>query len=296
MAIVCYSRRIMAPFQGTLQAIRAGDAEAECRDGITWIIYLTSEDILAHTGMNEIRYGTWSSTTGLVRSRIQGSPISTDHRDMLDEIVLALEENAEHIPFPGVDHYEQWLLSKHDRAPIALLNTAIDPGEFNPNQSPYDWRPSQNIMEHFRSRHGEVHDLITSMKSQSAIRPKAIWIKRDKDGEAHDLSGAHLSDMRFPDTPVQAECFAGVQRKLVDDYLDFDAPAMLQLLTIPRQLRARLEQAAWAHPLQVASLYRLYPYIIDKEGLKVALVKASIIGISGNNDSWHEPFLPYVNE
>ena len=151
-------------------------------------------------------------------------------------------------------------------------------------------------MNHFRSSHGEINDLITTIKACSAIRPKAIWLHRGDDGNAYDMSGKAMDEMQFPDTPVQTECFEGSNRKLVDDYLDCDAPAILQLLTIPDQLRARLEQAAWAHPLQVAGLYRLYPHVIDKEGLKVTLVKANLIGHAENKGDWHEPFLPYVNE
>ena len=296
MTVECYSRRIMSPFQGTLQAIRAGAAEAECRDGITWIIYLTSENILSHTGMNEIRYGTWSCATGLIRARVLGSPVPRDHKDMIDEITAALEEFSHQIPFPCIDHYEQWLLSRRDRIPLALLNTAIHRGEFNPEQAPYDWRPSQSILNDFQSEHGQVNDLISTFKSFGGIQPKAVWVKRQKNGDAHDLSGTHLNEMFFPDIPVQPDYFDGNQRQLVDDYIGFDAPAILQLMSLPKNIRARLEQAAWTQPQRVATLYRLYPEVIDQDGLTVTLVKAKIMGEKQIQDGWHEPFLPYTNE
>ena len=278
MTVECYSRRITSPFQGTLQAIRAGAAEAECRDGVTWIIYLTSENILSHTGMNEVRYGTWSATTGLTRARVLGSPVPRDHRDMIDEITAALEEFAHKIPFPGIDHYEQWLLSRGDKTPLALLNTAVHRGEFNPEQSPYDWRPSQSVLNDFQSHHGHVNDLISTVKSFSGIQPKAVWVRRQRNGEAFDLSGTRLREMFFPDTPLQAEYFEGGHRQLIDDYIDCDAPAILQLMSLPGNLRSRLEQAAWSQPQKVAVLHRLYPEVIDQDGLTVTLVKARIMG------------------
>ena len=296
MTVECSSRRIMAPFQGTLQAIRAGAAEAECRDGKNWIIYLTSESILSHTGMNEIRYGTWSAAAGLSRAKVQGSPLPQDHRDMLDEILSALDEFSHQIPFANIDYYEQWLVSKNDQIPIALLNTAIHRGEFNPKQAPYDWRPSQSILNHYYSEHGQVKDLIATFKSYAGIKPKAIWVRRQNNGTAHDLSGKELAEMVFPHTPVQPEFFEGIHRKLVNHYLEFDAPAILQLLALPESLRARLEQAAWSQPQRVAELYRLYPGVIDHQGLKVTLVKARLMGETGRAEGWHEPFLPYTNE
>lgn len=286
----------MSPFQGTLQVIRAGSAEAECRDGVSWVIYLASEDILSHTGMNEIRYGTWSRKNGLRRARVQGSPLPQDHRDMIEEIIDSLEEHAENIPFPGIDYYEQWLLSEQQQLPLALLNTAIHRHEFNPRQTPYDWRPSQGIFKRYQSATSDITELITTMRQLAGTRKKAIWVRRDHEGQAFELTGERISNLTFPDATVQCEGFGDNYEQMTHDYINHDAPAILQILTLPGSLRRRLEQVAWQQPRRVAELYRFYPQVIDGDGLKVALVKAKILGERKPQEGWHEPFLPFGNE
>ena len=68
MMVECLARRIMAPFQGVLQIIRVGAGEAESKDGVHWILYAAHPDILAHSGLSEVRFGTWSADTGLRRA------------------------------------------------------------------------------------------------------------------------------------------------------------------------------------------------------------------------------------
>jgi len=54
------------------------------------------------------------------------------------------------------------------------------------------------------------------------------------------------------------------------------APRLLALPGLPRGLRTWMEQQAWDQPLVVARLHRLYPKVLDAEGLRVALVKARL--------------------
>ena len=55
------------------------------------------------------------------------------------------------------------------------------------------------------------------------------------------------------------------------------APRLLCLHGLSDALRARLEDAAWRHPEPVAALFRLYPKVLDRDGLKVCLVKARLL-------------------
>ena len=117
-----YAQRLLNPFHGVMQVIAIEHAEAESTDGINWILYVSHEDIVSHTGMSEIRYGSWNQQDGLQLSRVRGTETSNIIDTVGEKIAAAVEIYASTIPFPLNDRYECWLLTE-DGKPLALLDT-----------------------------------------------------------------------------------------------------------------------------------------------------------------------------
>ena len=61
----CFSQRLFRPFHGVMRTISIEHGDAETTDGVSWILYVNHEDIVSHTGMSEVRYGSWSHEDGL---------------------------------------------------------------------------------------------------------------------------------------------------------------------------------------------------------------------------------------
>ncbi|PVV17131.1 MAG: hypothetical protein B6D79_17150, partial [gamma proteobacterium symbiont of Ctena orbiculata] len=99
----------------------------------------------------------------------------------------------------------------------------------------------------------------------------------------------------FP-TLLLRECWNdAVQQQLVSDFLNWQAPWLLQLPLSP-EIRIRLERAAWERPLETSRVYRLFPEILDEKGLTTTRVKARIMHEKPLTQSVNEPFYPFVNE
>jgi hypothetical protein len=65
-------------------------------------------------------------------------------------------------------------------------------------------------------------------------------------------------------------------RGLVRDYLDGLAPRLLLLHGLGDAERARLERAACRRAVELASVYRLLPRIIDAKAIEAARVEARL--------------------
>jgi len=286
----------MTPFQGTFQTIAVDNAEAESTDGLNWVIYLTHESIVSHTGLTEVRYGTWTQRNGIAHSKIQGVTDLSVHERSLPSLIEALETYARQAPFPAIDRYEFWLLDEQHRRPLVLLDTATHKGDVNPQHYAGEWRPSQSVADSFRSEHGNFDDLIMLVNQAAGNKHQTAWYQRDTKGNGKDLDGETLSANDFPTLQVRTDYFDKKDNKIIQDYFFWDAPALLQLHGLSHEQRQQLETYAWQQPVRVEQLHYLYPQVIDQDGLEVALVKARLIGKNKNPDGWQEPFLPFVNE
>jgi len=195
-----------------------------------------------------------------------------------------------------IDYFEFWLLDEKTQLPLVLLDTTSIEADTNPQHYAGEWRPSQSVANSFQSEYGSFEDLTTLVSKAAGKAHRARWYKRDNAGNGIDTDNQKLTVDKFPTLLVQMNNFENKIQKLIQDYFYWDAPALLQLQHLTNQQRQELETYAWQQPLKVEHLHHLYPEILDKDGLEVALVKAKLIGKSENPDGWHEPFLPYVNE
>ncbi|MES9943170.1 MAG: hypothetical protein ABW104_05875 [Candidatus Thiodiazotropha sp. 6PLUC2] len=294
MDSLSYSRRLLSPFHGVQQIIALNGGVAESMDGFDWKLYVAHEDIISHTGLSEVVYGSWNSIRGLSRSRIRGTLPCDIIESIGERLILALEKDADKVPFATADSYELWLLDEADSKPLALLDSALCNEPLSPVDRP-TWYPGGQACQHFISDSGDAADLSSTVSSAAGKRPFAIWIKRHHQGDGTGQHGEHFSADEFPKLLVRDKWQDDKQRKLVNDFLHWQAPWLLQLKLSPL-LRKQLEQAAWRRPIETSRVFRLFPAILDQQGLTTTRVKARIISDRPTHQQVNEPFYPFVNE
>ena len=265
MGIHCHSRRLLSPFQGTLHVVSVAHGDAETTDGVHWILYVAHEDIVAHTGLCEVRYGTWRADRGLRRAAVRG----TVRLDLIEEVgsslVEALARCAPALPFPLEDRCECWLLEAETGRPLALLGSAEDlPGGAAPVNP--RWHPGQGAIRGFSSAHGNAGGLVALVNAAAGRRPGVLWVRRANSGEGQVLDGSRLPAALFPDLLLQQTWLSEGSAALVADFHRWQAPWLLQLPGLHEATRARLETAAWGRPVQTARVYRLFPRVLDRQG------------------------------
>jgi hypothetical protein len=294
MEILTYSRRLLSPFHGVQQIVALQGGIAESMDGRDWKLYVADDEIISHTGLSEVVYGSWNSRRGLSRSRIRGT-LPCDLIESIGEcLVEALETQAHKIPFPSADHYELWLLDEQEAKPLALLESALSGEPLGPIERPA-WYPGAQANRDFLSESGNASDLSGAVRTAAGKKPLAVWVKRNKEGGGSGQHGEQFSPQLFPPLLIREQWESRKQHKLVADFIDWQAPWLLQL-KLPPQLRKHLEQAAWRRPIETNRVYRLFPDIYDHQGLTTARVKARFIEEQPTHRGVNEPFYPFVNE
>lgn len=269
--------------------------EAETTDGFQWILYVMDERIVTHTGLSEVRYGTWNPEQGLTRSRVRGTARDVLIEEAGERLVEALESCAGSVPFAPADRHECWLLAGDDRRPLVLLETALDRAGRSIVDQPR-WRPGTAELNEFRSAWGDVRRLADMVADMAGERPRGLWCKRQADGTRLTDAGDRLPAEAFPALMFCETWPVREARLLVQDFLAWQAPWLLQLPHLARPTRRRLEAAAWQRPVVAARCWRLFPELLDAAGLKVARVKAMLAGGATTHSEPVEPFYPFVNE
>jgi hypothetical protein len=293
MDIDTYSRRLLSPFHGVQQVLTVEGGIAETMDGWCWKLYVANEDIVSHTGLSEVVYGSWCAQQGLSRSRIRGTAPSSMIETIGEYLVTVLETQAAHIPFSARDYFELWLLDKHTR-PLALLESALPDDSRLENDRPA-WHPGGQTNHDFSSAFGNAADVSHAVNRAAGKRPRAVWIERNPQGGGTTQYGEAYPSNAFPPLLIQQEWEDRDVNKLVADFIDWQAPWLLQL-PLSAQTRIKLEQAAWRRPLETNRVYRLLPRILDRRGLTAARVKARFLHNKPPTRQVNEPFYPFVNE
>ena len=277
-AVHCYSRRLLNPFHGTMQIVSITHGDAESRDGVNWVLYVHHEDIVSHTGMFEIRYGSWNARDGLRLSVVRGTETSSLIEHIGQALVQALEAHAGRIPFPPADRHECWMLSANG-TPLALIETEVEAEKKQVVASPM-WHPGKAAYDSFTSDYGDAARLRSLVNQRAGSRAQCMWIQRDDTGNGHDDNGRPYPASAFPPLLLDSQWEDGQEQKLVRDFLRWQAPWLLQLALTPA-LRREYETWAWRRPLLCEKQYQLFPEVIDTKGLKVTRVKARLLGADG---------------
>lgn len=294
MYVETYSRRLLSPFHGLQQVISVAGGIAESMNGWDWKLYVADETIVSHTGLSEIVYGSWNPAKGLTRSRVRGAIPSNLIEQIGDELLNAVEQVADEIPFPSLDNHELWLLDEQSGLPLALLDSALDDDTRTPYDNPV-WHPGGKAGRQFSSDAGDAEEISRLINQTAGRQSNAIWIKRNPDGSGSDQRGNHYVKADFPALLLRDSWNQAQQQSLVSDFLNWQAPWLLQL-PLCQDRRSQLEAAAWNRPFETSRVYRLFPEIIDKQGLTTTRVKARMMHDESTPEGAKEPFYPFVNE
>ena len=313
MVMHSYSQRQLNPYRGVVRVIRHGGAEAVTQDGWHWDLYVSNQALLDDMGeevnahrhrvlISDIRFGRWSPDHGLKRGPIYPS---ADFRRMeregaeLFEHLLAVHAAP---VFPFTDIYELWLLDAHLR-PLALLASATEAAEMDLDL-PLIWRVGDAARANFRSasvanaanaaNSVDAAEMLASRVRQLALakpatnqtsKPAAIWVRREPDGSATLMAAIQVSieqlPARLPAAALPRYFLAETGHgddyaRLARDYLDWQAPCLLMLPSLPRDERQRLERLARRQAEAVEKHHRIYPECVDAAQIQAARVEAML--------------------
>jgi hypothetical protein len=294
MDIVYYGQRLLNPFRGVVHTIRYDSAEAVTLDGEHWEIYVSNDtlrqglDSRKAVQISDIRYGSWSAVNGLKRGPLYPSEDFRRMEQMGHVVFEHLLHLHRRIPFAFRDRHELWLLDD-TRQPLALLHSVVSANDIELDL-PIEWRAGFAARERFSSdapvttATEAASDYLTRyINARAGAIPAAQWFRRESDGSGTGLKGMGLPaalDGRtvecpaFPPLHLSVTGHDDVHHRLVEDYLAWQSPWLLLLPDLDGDTRVRLEQLARQQALEVLKQYRLYPEIVDEEGLKAVLVEA----------------------
>jgi len=265
-----------------MRVIAIEHGEAETTDGVSWVLYVSHDDIVSHTGMPEIRYGSWSQQDGLKLSMVRGTEKSSVIDIIGERLVKALEEYAASVVFTLNDCFECWILTA-DGQPLTLIESAADEEQKRAFESPA-WHPGMAAFNEFRSDHGDAERLRRLINDRAGSRSRTLWVRRKKtdlgySGDAVTESGEIIAAADMP------------HQSLVKDYLEWQAPWLLQLDNFDDETRQAMELQAWKRPVLCAKQYHLFAKVLDEKQLKVARVQARLMGFDSHKQGVIETFI-----
>jgi len=277
-----------------MQVIAIEHAEAETTDGINWVLYVTHEDIVSHTGMSEVRYGSWSQHEGIQLSMVRGTETSNLIDTVGEKLAAAVEEYADTIPFPLNDRYECWLLTDNGKL-LALLDT-VDNENKKQSFDKTTWHPGTKAFEEFHSDHGDATRLKQLINERAGDDSRTLWVKRKKTDFGYSGDAIKDNDEIIPSADIPQRLLLeswdnAEDAQLVADYLAWQAPWLLQLNNYDDDIRQMIETQAWQRPVLCAKQYHLFAKVLDEKQLKVIRVQARLMGYDGQGQEVLETFI-----
>ena len=280
MQAAYYALRRFCPYQGVIQVVDVGGARAYSTDGRHWTVRLQSPN-----------------ARGLAGGPADASETTAD------DLMKALNDRPP-LPFPQQDRVELWLLDKQSHLPLALVKTRRSIDEIDAVKDP-SWRPFLSTTTGFQcaalaaGTQRRASGPITPARAQDVLErqvnlaarplPRLQWFQRLDDGSGlgHDgmrvdehLLGRHLPAEAFPELLVSAVWDDPTTRALVQDYHAWHAPLLLAHQNLSRATRDWLERAVHRCPAKLLDNYAMFPEVLDKDAMQVALVSAKLIQAS----------------
>lgn len=298
MDIRCYSQRLLNPFRGVMNIIEYADAEAVTLDGINWDIYVRNSELALdlenrnRVQTSDIRYGSWSEKDGLKRGSIYPSD---DFRVLENRGAIVYEYLLEHhqdVPFTFEDRYELWLLDENNR-PFALLDSKVNAQDIELDVL-INWKAGIACSKSFNTElwpdictESEIFNCVAEylnhyVNSFSGIEPSAQWFYRNN-RICSGLQGVNLDKQlehrqldcnEFPELFISMNYHDNNHKKLMNDFLNWQAPFILLLRNIDNIDREYFEGKARNQALVMDKIYKLYPKIINETLLNAARVEA----------------------
>lgn len=153
----------------------------------------------------------------------------------------------------------------------------------------------QGVLQVIRVGHGEAarREFVGLTEREAGIvrcagrKPRAAWFEREPNGAGIDRDGKRYPKEWFPRFLLTTHWSERALRCLADAFIDWTAPALLQLSHFDDTERADLECAVAQRVGVSARLFRLYPKTLDARLVRIARVQATI-----QDEAHHEePFL-----
>lgn len=294
-----FAVRQVNPYEGVLQVVETARARAYSSDGHVWQIQVLAERP-DHTwrSLSQVspikqyfNFGLWDRDDGL--HRVPANPMldigamTAASEEMTKTLVGLLHK----VPFALADHYECWSIG-HDGRPVALLATTEDPAVIN-NLRVVPWQATRSAHSGFVAPSMTATDTGPADKAERRDHAAALeqvirrhgssiqWFERLDAGRARrvepadDRPGAQVA-LEFPPLLLRTEWPEAPMRRLVKDYVDWQAPYLLLLDDLADDLRRQLEIAACRRAPALATVYRLLPRIIDRQTVSAARVEAQL--------------------
>lgn len=316
----CYSMRMLNPFHGIVNIVEIEGADAVSRDGVNWSLYITpppdaEEDEQGNILLIEvpdIKFADWSERGGLKRAPVR---LVTDYA-MIDTVgshlLAAVKAFASQVPFPLQDHVELWLLDGETDQPLVLIDSVCSVEDIG-DTGHVAWRAGQKAEREFYPPHATEEqingaELLSRLINHQAGKPvRYQWFERRVDGSGRGLAGENpgqpverqLPTESFPEMLIRQKWQRPDAEKMVNAFIRWQAPLLLQLQDLSNDSRAWLETAACTNPFEVMAQHRLYPGFVNRERITAALVEARL-RMSGDvrwaGDSSEELLAPFYIE
>jgi hypothetical protein len=288
--IYCYSQRMLNPYRGIFCCIRYLSAEAVTADGVNWDIYVSNDalregladDVVIQT--SDIRYGKWSPHHGLRRGPMYPSDDFRRMEDMGHVVFRHLTKVYRQVPFRFADSIEHWLLDQSGE-PLALLESVLEQTDIMP-ATVSQWQCGMHCLDEFQSEALTGHYAGSVSAGQWLMRMVAelagdkvntIWVARRADGSGACLhTNESIDAERFPVLPLRHDAMGGLMGEVMREYMQWQAPWLLQLDHLSEDLRRQLEVSAAKQAMAMDKLHRLYPYMLDEGVLSAARVEAAM--------------------
>lgn len=287
--IYCYSQRMLNPYRGIFCCISYQSAEAVTADGVNWDIYVSNDalregladDVVIQT--SDIRYGKWSPHGGLRRGPMYPSDDFRRMEDMGHVVFRHLKEVYRQVPFRFADNIEHWLLDQSGE-PLALLESVVRQADIMP-ATVSQWQCGMHCLDDFQSEALKGHQAGSVSAGQWLMRMVAelagdkvstVWVARQADGSGACLhTNESIEAERFPMLPLRNDAIGGLMEEVMREYIQWQAPWLLQL-DLSEDLRRQLEVAAAREAMAVDKLHLLYPCVLDEQVLNAARVEAAM--------------------
>ena len=276
-----YSMRRLSPYQGTVQVMEMPGFRAISTDGVTWRVQFLNQ---------RSRY----TSHAVWRADGSGNLIETRHTG---EFIRAMQ-NHPPLPFLPADNIELWLLDAKQHRPLAILASTL--GRITPPRAVDTvWYAALAGDDGFTAPslsaggRGEAftshipHQEVLNRCVQKGAGPleRAQWFRREGDGSGTGLHGNRLDAAQvgrtlqrdaFPELLLREVWEVELEKNLVRDYHDWQAPRLLTHRDLTRATRDRLEQAACRQAEKLYQVRHVLPEIINRDLLNVAFVEAVI--------------------
>lgn len=299
MKVFCYSERILNPFRGVMNIITTGKADAVTIDGVNWDLYihdtfgshLDDPEEFANIELPDIRYGDWSKKNGLTRAPVLPSYHYDEIQHVGEELMEAVIEHANKIPFSFNDNYELWLLDEENHQPLALIDSVCSIREIY-MPSTLEWKAGNRCRKYFNSNvipdveHSTHADILNQLvNTRAGKNPGAQWFVRKEDAYGLGLDvinidekyvGRSMSPRIFPRMFIEQQWDDDSECALFNEFINWLSPWLLLMDFLSDPQRKVFEESARQQALLVEEMHLLYPKVIDETNINAARVEAAL--------------------